>query len=107
MQNIFFDVSDFSLKEESYVELEKLVDFLNSNPKIEIEIEGHTDNQGSKEFNKKLSENRSKSVYDFLIGKGISTDRLSYKGFGDTIPISSNDSEKGRSKNRRTAFRIK
>ena len=107
LQNIFFDVSDFSLKDESYVELEKLVDFLNSNPIIEIEIEGHTDNQGSKEFNKKLSENRSKSVYDFLIGKGISTDRLSYKGFGDTIPISSNDSEKGRSKNRRTAFRIK
>jgi outer membrane protein OmpA-like peptidoglycan-associated protein len=107
LQNIFFDVNDYSLKNESYVELQKLIDFLFLNPDLKIEIEGHTDNQGSGQLNLTLSQNRSKAVYDYLIQNNILESRLSYKGFGDTKPIASNDTEQGRSKNRRTAFRIK
>ncbi|MEJ6793567.1 MAG: OmpA family protein [Flavobacteriales bacterium] len=107
LNNIFFDTDDYNLKAESDVELQKLVDFLDNNPNINIEIEGHTDNQGSESHNLLLSENRSKSVYDFLINNNIDPQRLSYKGFGDSMPISTNETDRGRSKNRRTAFRIK
>jgi outer membrane protein OmpA-like peptidoglycan-associated protein len=107
LNNIFFDTDDYNLKSESDTELRKLLVFLNKNSTINIEIEGHTDNQGSQSYNLLLSENRSKSVYNFLVENNIDPQRLSYKGFGDTMPISSNETERGRSKNRRTAFRIK
>jgi outer membrane protein OmpA-like peptidoglycan-associated protein/tetratricopeptide (TPR) repeat protein len=107
LKNIFFDTDDYNLKEESTVELKKLIDFLINNPEINIEIEGHTDDQGSESHNLRLSENRSKSVYDFLILNNINSSRLSYKGYGDSKPVSTNKTELGRSKNRRTAFTIK
>jgi outer membrane protein OmpA-like peptidoglycan-associated protein len=107
LNNIFFDTDDYNLKAESDVELQKLVDFLDNNPNINIEIEGHTDNQGSESHNLLLSANRSKSVYDFLINNNIDPQRLSYKGFGDSMSLSNNETERGRAKNRRTAFRIK
>ena len=107
LQNIFFDTDKFSLKDESYVELKKLLSFLNNNIDLKVEIEGHTDNVGSEEYNKQLSENRSKEVLSYLVLNGIDESRLSNMGFGASQPIATNDTEKGRSKNRRTAFRIK
>jgi len=106
LKNVFFDTDMFNLKDESLVELNKLVDFLNKNNSIIIEISGHTDNQGKAEHNKTLSENRAKAVYDYLVSHKISEKRLSYKGYGETRPIDSNDNETGRAVNRRTEVKI-
>lgn len=106
LNNIFFDTDKFSLKTASNKELEKLKDFLLANSTISIEISGHTDNQGSSQHNLTLSENRAKAVYDYLLDNGIDSSRLSYKGYGDTSPIASNDTKEGRSKNRRTEFKV-
>ena len=76
------------------------------NASVSIEISGHTDNVGDKKSNQILSENRAKSVLDFLIANEIPKERLSYKGFGDTMPIDDNTTEKGRANNRRTEFMI-
>ncbi|HXH19903.1 MAG TPA: OmpA family protein, partial [Chitinophagales bacterium] len=106
LRNIFFETNSASLKPESTAELEILLKFLRENPAVKIEIEGHTDNAGTPEYNKSLSEQRAKAVYDYLLGKGIEKSRLSYKGYGETQPVASNDNEDGRAKNRRTEFRI-
>ena len=107
LNNIFFDTDAFSLKDESQVELNTLVNFMKNNAFINVEIEGHTDNIGSATHNITLSENRAKAVYDFLVDNGIDANRMSYKGFGANQPLATNDSEAGRAENRRTAFRIK
>ncbi|MFP4663513.1 MAG: OmpA family protein [Bacteroidales bacterium] len=106
LNNIFFDYDEFALKDESYAELSKLLEFLRKNPEVSIEIGGHTDNRGSAEYNKELSENRAKAVYSYLVDKGVSEDRLDYKGYGFEKPVADNDTEKGRAKNRRTEFKI-
>jgi len=76
LNNIFFDYGKFDLKPESVAELEKVVRFLSVNPKIKIEISGHTDNQGSEESNQKLSENRATAVSNFLVSKGLAKARI-------------------------------
>jgi outer membrane protein OmpA-like peptidoglycan-associated protein/Tol biopolymer transport system component len=106
LKNIFFETGSFGLKNESQVELNKLVEFLNKNPTLVIEIGGHTDNVGNDQANMLLSQNRAKSVVDFLIAKGIIANRLQAKGYGETIPKGDNSNEKGREENRRTEFRI-
>jgi outer membrane protein OmpA-like peptidoglycan-associated protein len=73
---------------------------------LKIELGSHTDSKGSDEYNMRLSENRSKSVVDYLISKGISSSRLVAKGYGETKPIDTNDTEEGRQNNRRTEFKI-
>ena len=84
----------------------KLIAFLNNNPKLHIEIQGHTDNVGTADYNLKLSTARAKAVYDFLLKHQIADERLTYQGYGLTKPVSDNDSEDGRAKNRRTEFVI-
>lgn len=106
LKNIFFDTDKFLLKDESTGELRKLIDYLQKNPKLKIEISGHTDNQGTEEHNLVLSQNRAKSVYGFLIQHGINESRLSYKGYGFTYPVDTNSSDQGRANNRRTEFKI-
>ncbi len=106
LRNIFFDFDKFDLKPESQVELNRLVALLNQNKTMKIEIGGHTDNKGSAEYNQKLSENRARSVYDYLVAKGIDKNRLSYKGYGLTKPLETNDTEEGRATNRRTEFKV-
>jgi outer membrane protein OmpA-like peptidoglycan-associated protein len=105
LKNIFFDFNESTLKKESFEELDRLVDYLNHH-KVKIEIGGHTDDQGSDEYNDRLSQNRAKAVYDYLVGKGISADRLEYHGYGKRKPIADNATEEGRAANRRTEFRI-
>lgn len=106
LRNIFFDTNKFELKPESRAELQEMVNFLSYNPSIKIEISGHTDNAGNDELNQTLSENRAKAVYQFLISSKIDASRLQFKGYGKMQPIASNDTEDGRSKNRRTEFKI-
>lgn len=106
LKNIFFDIDKSDIKDESKQELEKLIDFLSENNSIRIEISGHTDNVGDSKHNMVLSENRAKSVCDFLTNNGIEKSRLTYKGFGDTQPIKQNNTDENRAKNRRTEFKI-
>ena len=106
LNNIFFDTNKFDLKPESLAELQKLVDFLNLNTSLKIEISGHTDNVGNDQLNQTLSENRAKAVYQYLVENKIDPTRLQYKGYGKTQPIATNDTDEGRSQNRRTEFKI-
>jgi tetratricopeptide (TPR) repeat protein len=106
LRNIFFETDDYTLKPESKLELDKVVKFLNDNPVLKIEISGHTDNQGTENYNLQLSENRAKSVVEFLIAHGINPKRLIAKGYGFSKPIETNDTPEGRSMNRRTELKI-
>lgn len=106
LKNVFFDVNRFDLKKESDPELTKLVALMKGQPGLKIEVSGHTDSTGDKKANLLLSENRAKSVRDFLVAKGIPTERITYKGYGDARPVASNDTEEGRAQNRRTEFTI-
>jgi OmpA-OmpF porin, OOP family len=104
LNNIFFDVDRYELKQQSIPELEKILRFLNDNSTLKIEISGHTDNSGAAAHNRQLSEKRALSVYSYLISKGIAKTRLIPKGYGPDKPIASNDSENGRQLNRRIEF---
>lgn len=104
LQNIFFEFDMYELLPESEAELNKLIGMLKDNPDLKICLQGHTDSQGTKEYNKELSRKRAKAVYDYLVENGIAKNRLSYKGFGESQPIADNDTEEGRAKNRRTEF---
>lgn len=106
LKNIFFAVNKFELKAESQVELDKLVQLLNENPLLRIEIGGHTDNVGKPSDNLALSNERAKSVVNYLISKNIDAKRLTAKGFGETKPVTDNNSEDGRALNRRTEMKV-
>jgi outer membrane protein OmpA-like peptidoglycan-associated protein len=106
LKNIFFETNSYELKPESKVELNKLLQFLNENAALKIEIGGHTDNVGNDGLNQKLSENRAKSVVNFLVAKGIVQNRIVSKGYGKTQPVADNGTEEGRALNRRTEFKI-
>jgi outer membrane protein OmpA-like peptidoglycan-associated protein len=106
LHNVFFDTDSWELKPESRVELKKLALFLRKQSRIRIEIGGHTDSTGSRDYNIELSRNRARSVYEFLLSLGIGEDQLSFKGYGDTKAIAPNDTEEGKARNRRTEFKI-
>ncbi len=106
LNNIFFDIDKFDLKVESEVELKTMLWLMNSNPKMKLEISGHTDNTGSEVHNKELSQNRALAVKNYLINAGIKSDRIVSKGYGSSKPAASNDSDAGRAKNRRIEARI-
>ncbi|HMU73102.1 MAG TPA: OmpA family protein, partial [Ferruginibacter sp.] len=106
LKNIFFETNQYNLQPESMTELNKVVALLNDNPNLKIQIDGHTDNVGQSNNNLLLSENRAKAVVGYLLGKGISNQRLSYKGFGSTKPVADNATEKGKSLNRRTELSV-
>ena len=106
LKNIFYDFDKSTLRPESIEELEKLLDFLNKRPTLRIEISGHTDNKGSARYNKKLSDERAKSVVTYLVNKGIDINRLEAKGYGFDEPIATNDTDEGRQMNRRTEFMV-
>ena len=106
LANIFFETNKYELLPTSKAELSLLLDFLTNNDKLNIEIQGHTDSSGETKFNEKLSDNRAKAVYTFLISNGISSKRLTYKGYGSTQPRGDNLTEEGKKQNRRTEFII-
>lgn len=106
LKNIYFDFDKTTLKNESFVELNKVVDFLKRNSHVEIEISGHTDSKGSDDYNLNLSQGRSQSVVDYIVSQGIESFRLTAHGYGETKPIDSNDSDAGRANNRRVEFTV-
>ena len=106
LTNLFFDTGKADLRPESSPELDRIALTYTENPKLVLEIGGHTDNVGGDEANKKLSQDRADSVREYLIGKGIEPDRIQTKGYGETKPISTNDTEEGRQINRRVEFKI-
>lgn len=106
LKNIFYETDKFELNPLSITELNKIIKLLQDYPDMHIEISGHTDNVGSLDYNKKLSENRAKTVYQYLIDHGIKATRLKYTGYAYTKPIADNSSEKGRALNRRTELKI-
>jgi OmpA-OmpF porin, OOP family len=106
LKNIYFDFDKTTLKKESFVELNKVVDFLKENPTVEIEIAGHTDNKGSDDYNANLSQGRSQSVVDYIVSQGIESSRMSAHGYGEAKPIETNDTDAGRANNRRVEFTV-
>jgi outer membrane protein OmpA-like peptidoglycan-associated protein len=106
LRNIFFDFGKATLRPESINELNKLKKVMEENSTIKIEISGHTDNVASEEFNQKLSESRAKAVVDYLVQNGVAKERLTYKGYGKSQPIATNDTDEGRQENRRVEFKI-
>jgi hypothetical protein len=106
LANVFYEVDSWELKKESMQELNTLADLLFSNKDIAVEIGGYTDSTGTYEYNLTLSEKRALSVVNYLISKGISTERLKYKGYGNKFPVGDNITAEGRKLNRRTEAKI-
>lgn len=106
LRNVFFETAKFELKPSSKTELDIVVNMLKQHPSLNILISGHTDNIGQESNNKVLSENRAKSVMNFLIEAGIEAGRLQYKGFGSLQPLQPNTTPEGRAINRRTEIEI-
>ncbi|HEY5823294.1 MAG TPA: OmpA family protein, partial [Cyclobacteriaceae bacterium] len=106
LKNILFQQSTSNLLPESSDELDMVVDFMKSNPKIVIELGGHTDNRGIHSHNVKLSKERVDKVKEYLVNKGIESNRITGRGYGGIRPIADNDAEDSRKLNRRVEFTI-
>ncbi len=106
LEDVYFDYAKATLKPESFKALNDLAELLKAKPKMVIEIAGHTDCDGDDATNMKLSQERANSVVKYLISKGISSKRLTAKGYGETEPVAENITEEGKKKNRRTEVRI-
>ncbi len=106
LNNVFFETNKWDLKPESMTELNTLADLLKANPTKKVEISGHTDNVGNDAANQTLSDNRAASVVTYLVSKGVAPTQLTSKGYGESKPVATNDTEEGRAKNRRTEFKI-
>ncbi len=106
LNNLFFDVNEYALKEESLTELAEIVRFLNQNPDVRFEIAGHTDNTGTEQYNQELSQRRVNSVAEYLKNNRINLQRAQLRGYGSKKPLQSNDTDEGRQNNRRIEFKI-
>ncbi len=102
LNNVFFETNSSTLKPDSYLELDRIAKVLNDNKNLFVEIAGHTDSTGSKEVNKKLSQQRADALVKYLNNKGIDKARFQAIGYGDQFPVASNATEEGRGQNRRT-----
>ncbi|MBC7863511.1 MAG: OmpA family protein, partial [Bacteroidia bacterium] len=105
LPNITFEKGHSYITPESFVELNHLAQFLFKHPTVIIQINGHSDNTGGKIKNQKISEQRAKMVFEYLIQKGVQNKML-FKGYGGQFPVATNDSEEGKAKNRRVEFEI-
>jgi outer membrane protein OmpA-like peptidoglycan-associated protein len=106
LNNINFESGKTLLNVLSSEDLDRLVLFLRDNPKLKLEIQGHTDNSGTVIGNNKLSQARANSIVSFLISKGVEKDRLIAKGFGSSVPIASNNTPEGKAQNRRVEMKL-
>lgn len=106
LNNVFFDFDKWDLRAESFLELDRVVKLLSENPAIEIEMSAHTDSRGSDDYNFKLSDNRARSVMNYILSKGIAPSRITSKGYGETKPVVPNDTDENRQLNRRVEFTI-
>lgn len=101
LKNVLFDTDAYNIKPAFYSDLHEVVGVMEKNPDLAIEIQGHTDNVGSAEYNKALSQKRADAVMGYLVKKGVSPDRMTAVGYGLERPVASNDTEAGRAQNRR------
>ncbi len=106
LEGVHFEFDKATLTPDSRSTLDAAVEILGNHPQLEVEVAGHTDNIGTESYNLDLSKRRARVVYDYLIDNGISADRLSTEGYGESEPIASNDTERGRAQNRRTELVI-
>ena len=106
LSNTLFKFNKFNLGETEKGYLDQVADWIKSEPEINVEIGGHTDSVGSDSYNQKLSEQRAKAVCDYLISQGVDKARLTYKGYGESEPIATNETEAGRQRNRRVELKI-
>lgn len=106
LNNVFYDFDKATLRPESSTELDALVQLLKENPALRIELGSHTDSKGADDYNLKLSDARAASVVTYLVGKGIAQERLVAKGYGETGPVATNETDEGRQQNRRTEFKV-
>jgi len=106
LNNLFFDVDQYELKEQSLTELNEIIKFLKMNQSVRIEISGHTDNSGTEKYNQQLSLKRAASVAEYIKKHGIDISRISQKGYGAQKPLEPNNSEENRQLNRRIEFKI-
>lgn len=106
LHDIYFGTNLYSLTEQSKHIINLFVEFLNENPTIKVEIQGHTDNVGDDADNQLLSERRAQSVYEYALSRQVDASRIRYKGYGESSPIATNNTPEGRAKNRRTIFLI-
>ena len=104
--NVLFGFDSSNLSADAKVNLDKLVKILNVYPDTDIEVQGHTDSKGSESYNQNLSQNRAGAVSGYLYSNGISNNRIRTKGFGENMPKYDNNTDEGRSKNRRVEFLI-
>jgi OOP family OmpA-OmpF porin len=104
LKGVYFETDKWSVKPEFYPVLDEVVDLVKKNPDLRIEIQGHTDNVGTAQYNQTLSEKRAKSVMEYLVGKGINKAQLSTKGYGLQNPVAANETPEGRSRNRRVVL---
>ncbi|MGE4568987.1 MAG: OmpA family protein [Bacteroidales bacterium] len=102
LQHIYFDVDKFTLRSESETELNQIVKLLKEQPSLRVRVHGHTDNTGTPEHNRILSEQRAEAVLSYLVKQGIDVGRLESEGHGDALPLGDNETESGRQENRRT-----
>jgi len=106
LNNIFFESGKFNLLPESKTELQQLIRFMIDNPTVSIEIGGHTDDIGDEKSNIELSENRARTVFEYLLSNQIKSNKISYEGYGEGLPINDNTTEENRKNNRRIEFKI-
>jgi OmpA-OmpF porin, OOP family len=105
-KNVYFDFNKSELLPESKLELDRVYEFLKKNKNATVEIGGHTDDVGTNEYNEKLSEERAKSVMQYVTGKGIAARRMTAKGYGKSKPIAKGSDDTSRAKNRRVEMMI-
>ncbi|OGU76638.1 MAG: hypothetical protein A2V93_01355 [Ignavibacteria bacterium RBG_16_34_14] len=101
-----FEFNSAQLTEGSYSILYGAVQYLNQHSELKVEVQGHTDNIGSENYNQQLSERRAATVKDYLVSKGINSSRLTIKGYGESIPVTNNSTPEGRTLNRRIEFKV-
>lgn len=107
LEGVNFEFDSDRLRPDAITILDEAVTVLNRRKDISVDVVGHTDSTGSKQYNQRLSERRARSVYDYFVGKGIAADRLTTKGYGETRPAYSNATHEGRAKNRRVELVVK
>jgi outer membrane protein OmpA-like peptidoglycan-associated protein len=106
LNNINFNFGKTTLSEESFIELDKEVTFLNNNPKVVFEIAGYSDSVGPKNYNLVLSQGRAQTVIDYIVSQGAERAQLVAHGYGETRPAKSNETESGKANNRRVEFTV-
>jgi outer membrane protein OmpA-like peptidoglycan-associated protein len=111
LENIYYDLDKYNIRPDAAVELDKIVKLMKEYPNMVIELGSHTDSRAPDQYNITLSENRAKSAVAYLVKRGISKDRLTWKGYGETKLVNgcSNDvkcTEDEHQRNRRTTFKV-